>query len=248
MRDMITDDPELVRPAVQDKGRQGSARSRSSWTGCSSRRSGHRRPNHSRTAGRVRLRDASYNRFRRWVASGTPCAARFPADRRPDLGEQRVLIDLDHRGRTARRRASKKWDATAQGLGRSRAGSPARSSATAADEDTAMAVDVAPGQANDAPLLESMVEQPQRGGRRSTSWWGTPTFRQVPILRHPYPGTSTERARSHASLHFVNPFVRYTSDCSSHFCRRGTPRAFPYRRRVWATPTRTRRRSVQEAA
>jgi transposase len=43
-------------------------------------------------------------------------------------------------------------------LGRSRGGFTTKIILTAADEDTAVAVDVVPGQANDAPLLEPMLE------------------------------------------------------------------------------------------
>jgi transposase len=46
-----------------------------------------------------------------------------------------------------------------QALGRSRGGLTTKVIATAADEDTAIAVDVAPGQAHDAPLLEPMLER-----------------------------------------------------------------------------------------
>jgi transposase len=44
-----------------------------------------------------------------------------------------------------------------QALGRSRGGLTTKVILTAADEDTAIAVDVVPGQANDAPLLEPLL-------------------------------------------------------------------------------------------
>jgi transposase len=46
-----------------------------------------------------------------------------------------------------------------QGLGRSRGGLTTKVILTTADEDTAIAVDVVPGQANDAPLLEPMLDR-----------------------------------------------------------------------------------------
>ncbi len=46
----------------------------------------------------------------------------------------------------------------AQAIGRSRGGRTTKIVLTAADEDTAIAVDVAPGQANDAPLLRRMAD------------------------------------------------------------------------------------------
>jgi transposase len=52
-------------------------------------------------------------------------------------------------GRSARR----------QGLGRSRGGLTSKIVVTAADESTAIAVDVRPGQAHDAPLLRPMLKQ-----------------------------------------------------------------------------------------
>lgn len=43
-------------------------------------------------------------------------------------------------------------------MGRSRGGFSSKVILTAADEDTALAVDVVPGQASDAPLLEPMLD------------------------------------------------------------------------------------------
>ena len=46
-----------------------------------------------------------------------------------------------------------------QGLGRSRGGFTSKIMLTAADEDTAIALDVVPGQAHDAPQLEAILDQ-----------------------------------------------------------------------------------------
>ena len=46
-----------------------------------------------------------------------------------------------------------------QALGRSRGGLSTKVVVTAADEDTALAVEVVPGQANDAPLLVPMLDR-----------------------------------------------------------------------------------------
>ncbi|MDB5307392.1 MAG: Transposase protein [Gemmataceae bacterium] len=48
--------------------------------------------------------------------------------------------------------------ATAQGLGRSRGGFTTRGILSAADEGTVLAVDVVPGQAGDAPLLDRLID------------------------------------------------------------------------------------------
>jgi len=49
--------------------------------------------------------------------------------------------------------------AKAQALGRSRGGLSTKVIVAAADEDTALAVDVVPGQAHDAPLLVPMLDR-----------------------------------------------------------------------------------------
>lgn len=46
-----------------------------------------------------------------------------------------------------------------QGLGRSRGGLSSKIILTAADPDTALVVDVVPGQTGDAPLLEGMIQR-----------------------------------------------------------------------------------------
>jgi len=53
----------------------------------------------------------------------------------------------------------KKGTAAEQGLGRSRGGFTSKIVLTAADEDTASAVDVVPGQAHEASLLEAILDQ-----------------------------------------------------------------------------------------
>lgn len=55
-------------------------------------------------------------------------------------------------------RAKKKGSAEEQGLGRSRGGFTSKIVLTAADEDTAIAVDVVPGQVHEASHLEPMLE------------------------------------------------------------------------------------------
>ncbi len=53
----------------------------------------------------------------------------------------------------------KKGGSATQGLGRSRGGFSSKILVTAADEATAVEVEVVPGQANDAPLLEPMLDK-----------------------------------------------------------------------------------------
>ena len=112
--------------------------------------------------------DAIYHRFRRWVASGSLAAlfARLTAD--PVFGGiRRVFIDSTiiraHQHAAGARRKSKRLgaarSAAAQGLGRSRGGFGSKVILTASDEDTAIAVDVAPGQSGDAPLLRPMLDR-----------------------------------------------------------------------------------------
>jgi transposase len=120
--------------------------------------------------------DAVYHRFRRWVASGSLAALfhRLTAD--PVFGDvRRVFIDstiirAHPHAAGARRRAKRigaARSATAQGLGRSRGGFGTKVIVTASDEDTALAVDVVPGQAGDAPRLVPMLAR---------------TLRRVPVI------------------------------------------------------------------
>jgi transposase len=112
--------------------------------------------------------DAVYNRFRRWVGSGglKTLFELMTAD--PDLGDfRRALIDSTivraHQHAAGAGRKKKKVgaerSAKAQALGRSRGGLSSKVIVTAADEHTALAVDVVPGQANDAPLLVPMLDR-----------------------------------------------------------------------------------------
>ena len=112
--------------------------------------------------------DAVYQRFRRWVASGALARlfALMTAD--PQFGDvRRVLVDSTivraHRHAAGAVRKTKHLGAAEsarrQGLGRSRGGLTSKIVLTAADEDTAIAVDVRPGQAHDAPLLRPMLER-----------------------------------------------------------------------------------------
>lgn len=120
--------------------------------------------------------DAVYHRFRRWVASGSLAALfeRLTAD--PTFGDiRRVFIDstiirAHPHAAGARRRAKRigaTRSATAQGLGRSRGGFSTKVVVTAADEGTAIAVGVVPGQVGDAPLLVPMLDR---------------TLRRVPVV------------------------------------------------------------------
>src|SRR4051794_40892441 len=104
--------------------------------------------------------DAVYNRSRRWVGSGSLTALFELLTADPAFGEvRRVLIDSTitraHPHAAGARRKAKRIgaqrSATAQGLGRSRGGFTTKVMLTAADEDTAIAVEVIPGQAGDAP-------------------------------------------------------------------------------------------------
>lgn len=120
--------------------------------------------------------DAVYNRFRRWVGSGSLTALFELLTANPAFGEiRRVLLDSTiiraHAHAAGARRKAKRIgaerSARAHGLGRSRGGFTTKIVVTAADEDTAIAVEVIPGQASDAPRLEPMLEQ---------------TLRRVPVI------------------------------------------------------------------
>jgi transposase len=115
--------------------------------------------------------DAVYNRFRRWVGSGSLTALFELLTANPAFGEiRRVLLDSTiiraHAHAAGARRKAKRIgaerSAIAQGLGRSRGGFTTKIVLTAADEDTAIAVEVIPGQASDAPRLEPMLKQTLR--------------------------------------------------------------------------------------
>ena len=112
--------------------------------------------------------DAVYNRFRRWVASGAMARLFELMTDDPQCGEvRRVLVDSTivrahrHAAGAARKRKhlGAAESARRQGLGRSRGGRTSKVVLTATDEDTAIAVDVRPGQAHDAPLLKPMLER-----------------------------------------------------------------------------------------
>ena len=112
--------------------------------------------------------DAVYHRFRRWVGSGSLKALFELLTANPAFGEvRRVLLDSTivraHAHAAGARRKARRLgaerSAAAQGLGRSRGGVTTKIVVTAADEDTAIAVEVIPGQANDAPRLEPMLRR-----------------------------------------------------------------------------------------
>ena len=112
--------------------------------------------------------DAVSQRFRRRVASGAMARTFEALTADPQFGAvRRVLVDSTnvraHRHAAGAARKAKRLGAAAsarrQGLGRSRGGLTSKIVVTAADESTAIAVDVRPGQAHDAPLLEPMLDR-----------------------------------------------------------------------------------------
>jgi transposase len=112
--------------------------------------------------------DAVYQRFRRWVASGALARLFELMTADPQFGEvRRVPVDSTnvraHRHAAGAPRKNKRIgvgrSAARQGLGRSRGGLTSKIVVTAADESTAIAVDVRPGQAHDAPLLKPMLKR-----------------------------------------------------------------------------------------
>src|SRR3954468_14953254 len=112
--------------------------------------------------------DAVYQRFRRWVASGALGRLFEAMTADPQFGEgRRVFVDSTNvRARRAAAGAARKSKhlgakpaARRQGLGRSRGGLTSKIVVTAADEDTAIAVEVRPGQAHDAPRLKPMLKR-----------------------------------------------------------------------------------------
>jgi transposase len=116
--------------------------------------------------GEFGARGAVYNRFRRWVASGSLERLFGLMTANPQFGEvRRVLVDSTnvraHRHAAGAARKTKRLGAAEsarrQGLGRSRGGLTSKIVVTVADESTAIAVDVRPGQAHDAPLLKPML-------------------------------------------------------------------------------------------
>jgi len=110
--------------------------------------------------------DAVDNRFRRWVGSGALARLFEAMTADPRFGEVRsVLVDTTNvrarRHAAGAARKTKHLGAAAsvrrQGPGRSRGGPISKIILTAVDEATAIAVDVRPGQAHDAPLLEPIA-------------------------------------------------------------------------------------------
>lgn len=112
--------------------------------------------------------DAVDNRFRRCGASGASVRLFEPMTADPQFGDvRRVLVDSTdvraHRHAAGAARKAKRLgvgrSAARQGLGRSRGGLTRKIVITAADEETAIAIDVRPGQAHDAPLLEPILRR-----------------------------------------------------------------------------------------
>jgi len=109
-----------------------------------------------------------YNRFRRWTASGHLHALFARVTDNPDFGPiRRILIDSTiiraHPHAAGARRKAKRIgterSAASQGLGRSRGGFSTKVVVTASDESTALAVEVIPGQAGDAPRLKLLLDR-----------------------------------------------------------------------------------------
>ena len=109
-----------------------------------------------------------YNRFRRWAASGHLQAIFAPVTDNPVFGPiRRIRIDstiirAHPHAAGARRKVQKigkERSATAQGLGRSRGGFSTTVVVTASDENTAVVVEVIPGQASDARRFEPMRDR-----------------------------------------------------------------------------------------
>ena len=95
--------------------------------------------------------DAVYNRFRHRISSGSLARLVRDPDRPAPFEEvRRVLIDstIIRRTSTPPERGVKKGSAT-QGLGKSRGGFTSKIIVTATDENTAVAVEVVPGQTAD---------------------------------------------------------------------------------------------------
>src|SRR3954469_19660692 len=110
--------------------------------------------------------DAVSNRFRRWVASGALARLFELMTADPQCGEvRRVFVDSTivraHRHAAGAARTKKRLEAAAsvrrRGVGRSRGGLTSKIVVAAADEPTAIAADVRPGQAHDAPLLKPIL-------------------------------------------------------------------------------------------
>ena len=92
--------------------------------------------------------------------------------------------------------------AKAQALGRSRGGLSSKVVVSAADEDTALAVDVVPGQAGDAPLLVPLLDR---------------TLRRVPVLDEVVgdKGFDGDRLREQCLDRDVNPNIPLKSNRDS---------------------------------
>ena len=112
--------------------------------------------------------DAVYNRFRRWVHSGGLRTLFERLTDAPVFDEvRRVFIDSTiiraHQHAAGARRKHQKIGAARsakkQALGRSRGGVSTKVVVSVSDEDTVLAVNVVPGQANDAPLLVPLLDQ-----------------------------------------------------------------------------------------
>ena len=104
----------------------------------------------------------SATRVRRRVASGRlrrlfDLLTADPPVRRPPAGahrrDGRPSPPARGRGEAEGEKVGAERSATARALGRSRGGLSSKAVVTVADDDTAIAVDVAPGQANDGPLF-----------------------------------------------------------------------------------------------
>jgi putative transposase len=108
---------------------------------------------------------AVYNRLRRWITSGRLTKLFEAMAAQPSCeGPLRVMIDSTivraHQHSAGARK--KNGGAAAQAIGRSRGGLSTKIIAVATDEDSLIAVDIAEGQRNDAPLALPVLAQAKK--------------------------------------------------------------------------------------
>jgi putative transposase len=108
---------------------------------------------------------AVYNRLRRWITSGRLNKLFEAMAAQPTCeGPLRVMIDSTivraHQHSAGARK--KKGGASAQAIGRSRGGPSTKVIAVVSDEDSLIAMDIAEGQRNDAPLALPVLARAKR--------------------------------------------------------------------------------------
>jgi len=124
----------------------------------------------ARPAGRLRRLGRGLQPLPPLDLLGEPAAAVRTPDRRPPARRGSPGADRQYDRpcpRACRRGPAKKRGAEAQGLGRSRGGFTSKVIVTATDEDTAVVVDVVPGQANDYRGFRHAVGSSGRPDRRA---------------------------------------------------------------------------------